>query len=288
MTIKRHESKRAQSQLTLWIALVLHAACAGQGSAEDSDAIGGRSGNELPLCSVGVPQPNDTLEEAAPFGANAHVRASVCSGGSAFFRLGSPVASGGVFLVSVESEEGSDVLGLVVGSSSTGVELWSQSPSKAGRQRIGVVSDGGAYWVQVMALGVPAGAATSVHAYTLSIGAAPPARNDCCSASGDLGCSDSAVSGCLCQQDNDCCSRSYDDLCVTEAVSLCGLRCEQGTDRSGCCTASASSGCLDEEVEACVCRIDPYCCAGSFDENCVRLAENQCLKDCPVRQSEAQ
>ena len=106
------------------------------------------------------------------------------------------------------------------------------------------------------------------------------AQNDCCSVGEGPGCTDPVTLGCLCAQDDACCSDRYDALCVAEAISLCALRCERGGVGSDCCTPSTAAGCSESAVEACVCGIDPFCCVGGFDVNCVRLAQNQCSHGC--------
>jgi hypothetical protein len=47
-----------------------------------------------------------------------------------------------------------------------------------------------------------------------------------------------------------------------------------------CCTISEYPGCDDEEVEACVCSIDPYCCETAYDDVCVEEAQIECGLDC--------
>jgi hypothetical protein len=113
-----------------------------------------------------------------------------------------------------------------------------------------------------------------------ALAGSPSAPNDCCSVGEGPGCTDPVTLGCLCAQDDACCSDQYDALCVAEAVSLCALRCERDGVGSDCCTPSTAAGCSESGVEACVCGIDPFCCVGGFDENCVRLAQNQCSHAC--------
>src|SRR5690606_3373509 len=94
------------------------------------------------------------------------------------------------------------------------------------------------------------------------------------------GCTDTAVTQCTCAQDAACCSSGWDDVCVTQAVTGCALQCPGVAASSDCCSATAEPGCLEPELEQCVCAIDPYCCIGSFDDNCVALANTQCGASC--------
>lgn len=105
-------------------------------------------------------------------------------------------------------------------------------------------------------------------------------ESDCCSTSEVPGCTDTAVTQCTCAQDAACCSSGWDDVCVTQAVTGCALQCPGVAASSDCCSATAEPGCLEPELEQCVCAIDPYCCIGSFDDNCVALANTQCGASC--------
>jgi hypothetical protein len=109
----------------------------------------------------------------------------------------------------------------------------------------------------------------------------PGAESDCCTASDAPGCTDPAVSACVCGTDIQCCFGSYDELCVSQAISECNLACTLPPPESDCCSASAVPGCTLEVVQECVCNIDPFCCAGGFDQNCAALAASECDAPCP-------
>jgi hypothetical protein len=118
---------------------------------------------------------------------------------------------------------------------------------------------------------------------TLDAGAASDAgapEQACCSTSAGPGCSDAVVLACVCEGDDFCCSTEYDAVCVTQAQSRCGLSCETRPPVSDCCEQSDVPGCTRPEVEACICDIDPFCCAFRFDESCVNLARARCAGSC--------
>ena len=103
---------------------------------------------------------------------------------------------------------------------------------------------------------------------------------DCCEASEGPGCNDVEVQSCICQLDYACCTEAYDEFCVEEAMAECGLECNSQDPDSDCCTTGENPGCTNDDVEACVCGIDPFCCAAPFDSNCVGLAVDVCGADC--------
>lgn len=106
------------------------------------------------------------------------------------------------------------------------------------------------------------------------------AESDCCSASAAPGCTDQTVHDCMCATDLGCCTSGFDDVCVAQAIAECGAQCSLPPPESNCCSSSPVPGCTVPEVQECVCGIDPFCCAGSFDPNCAALAESQCGAIC--------
>lgn len=106
------------------------------------------------------------------------------------------------------------------------------------------------------------------------------AESDCCAASDAPGCTEQTVHDCMCATDLSCCTSGFDDVCVAQAIAECGAQCELPPPQSDCCSASSVPGCTVPEVQECVCGIDPFCCAGSFDPNCAALAEGQCGAVC--------
>jgi len=48
---------------------------------------------------------------------------------------------------------------------------------------------------------------------------------------------------------------------------------EAGGEGGACCSAHDGWGCDDAETELCVCRFDPHCCNGGWDESCAGYVE---------------
>jgi hypothetical protein len=240
-------------------------------SSVDSEASG---------CVDDSAEPNDTSDRAAPLALETRLAASACPNDDDFYRFESPVAIGGVFRVRVDSLGDTSSLDPSVTSLTTGLAFWSESPLGVARHEIAVVSDGGAYFVALHVVSGLAGQGLLAQPYALSVSALQEATNDCCAVSAGPGCADPATLRCLCPEDNACCNVEYDALCVSESIGSCGIRCGSGRPESDCCVPSATAGCLQREAEECVCGIDPYCCVGGFDDNCVRLARNQCRLEC--------
>jgi hypothetical protein len=149
------------------------------------------------------------------------------------------------------------------------------SPVTAPAASLGPTTDAGGTEAPDAGLSSDAGAATEGDA-----GALPAPANDCCSVSASGGCADPRVAACVCEGDPVCCESSYDELCVDQAASRCGLDCDDRAPVSDCCSASDVPGCTVPEVAACICAIDPFCCAFRFDQNCVNLGLSQCTAVC--------
>jgi hypothetical protein len=238
----------------------------------------GSAKSEAAGCVDDGARPNHTLESATTLVLGTRLSASACPRDDDFYRFESALV-GAVLRVRVDSLGDASSLDPTVTSLTTGLVFWSEAPLGVARHEIAVVADGGAYSVL---LHVVSGLAEQGMAqpYALSVSAVQDATNDCCAVSTGPGCADVETLRCLCPEDNACCNVEYDALCVAESVGLCGLRCGGGRPESDCCAPSATAGCSVPEVEECVCGIDPYCCVGGFDDNCVQLARNQCRSQC--------
>ncbi len=105
-------------------------------------------------------------------------------------------------------------------------------------------------------------------------------EGSCCETAEEGGCGDEEVEDCICAVDAQCCLSGYDQLCIDQAVASCSLQCEQPLPDSDCCEASEVGQCTDDEVNACVCAFDPYCCNVSYDENCVAMGITYCGASC--------
>lgn len=99
-----------------------------------------------------------------------------------------------------------------------------------------------------------------------------PNDGDCCEAAPGTGCGDPAIAACVCAVDPVCCDDGWDALCVDHVEDLgcggCGFG-PAALDGGGCCAAHADPSCADEEIAACVCAGDPYCCDIVWDQVCV-------------------
>ncbi len=63
-----------------------------------------------------------------------------------------------------------------------------------------------------------------------------PCTGDCCQSHDSVGCSDPAVTKCVCSMDSFCCEVMWDSLCADEAQNQCGAKC-------GCVPSCAGKQC---------------------------------------------
>jgi hypothetical protein len=99
---------------------------------------------------------------------------------------------------------------------------------------------------------------------------------DCCTAHESAGCANPIVQDCVCGFDPFCCTNAWDEVCVGEAED-CGANCGE---QASCCVSTPTPGCAEEDVEACVCALDTYCCDGAWDNVCVDQAIDNCDANC--------
>lgn len=121
---------------------------------------------------------------------------------------------------------------------------------------------------------------------------------ECCTSHPAPGCEDPSIEACVCELDAECCAFGWDDGCVQVALTLCGA-CggggtteaegsseSTGTDTNGhhhdpeCCMPSDTPGCADEDIEACVCGNDPFCCESEWDDLCIQVGITNCDTRC--------
>ena len=104
---------------------------------------------------------------------------------------------------------------------------------------------------------------------------------DCCTAAPAPGCADVVIESCVCDFDPFCCDTAWDNACVTEVVSGgCGS-CVYPLGMGDCCTENGSAGCNDQDIQDCVCALDPFCCASTWDDICVGDVEDGMCGECP-------
>ncbi len=186
---------------------------------------------------------------------------------------------GELMLVEVSLLEGTSRVDVSVVSMETGRAFRSDSPLQAGETQVAAISDGGALSIRVRLAGGVPGQVLAARSFVVTVRIKPVPQRDCCAPGLGAGCSDTGTLACLCEWDNACCTTEHDATCVSEAIGLCGLRCSVAGRESDCYAASTVAGCSTTSVENCVCSIDPYCCAGAFDDNCVHLAMARCPTD---------
>jgi hypothetical protein len=230
-----------------------------------------------PACIDDALEPNNSTAEATRLTPGVRVEATACSGNVDLYRFPAPVAAGSLFLVTVGFTHAlGDIDARLVSFSSGAVVAVSEGVFD--NERLLATSDGGDYGLLVYLFG---GGGNS---YGVDVGAVVnQPESDCCTASGVPGCSVPAINECMCLTDVKCCADAFDDVCVVQAIAECGAECPRPAPVSDCCAASDVPGCGAPLVEACVCDIDPFCCGGRFDTNCVNLARAVCGAECSLQ-----
>jgi hypothetical protein len=66
------------------------------------------------------------------------------------------------------------------------------------------------------------------------------------------------------------------------SATECAGRCPCN-DAADCCAARDTPGCGNDACQDCVCRVDPVCCSGIWDQTCVDIANDvdDCGEECP-------
>ena len=258
-------STRCAVRVALWLAFG-SSACQLRGQSCSPD-----------LDDTGVRPHTPSVVRSGVLSAKAGQAALLCPGGEHVYRI-DPLPAGTLLVVELRASEGERSLDMILTSTSARSGL--RAARSGDSLEIGAPSDGGPYVLSVRSLAAPIAGDSVGQRYQLMLTVLPEPTNDCCTSSSLAGCRDEAVAFCVCQLDTGCCSDSYDALCVIEAVGSCGLACGvAGRGMPGCAAIgpAASIGCeTGEDMERCVCDIDPYCCGVQFDENCSRLARHRC------------
>jgi hypothetical protein len=110
-----------------------------------------------------------------------------------------------------------------------------------------------------------------------------PSDGDCCTAHGGGGCDDSACCQAVCGQMASCCQEEWTSTCAMAARTLCAERCGGDCPGDGdCCSVHASPGCNVRDCCAAVCAEEAFCCFGSWDADCVSLAQSRCENTCGI------
>jgi hypothetical protein len=111
----------------------------------------------------------------------------------------------------------------------------------------------------------------------------PPPKGDCCTATPEAaGCTSAPCQSCVCALDPTCCDLVWDVGCVQITDEACAQTCGCPGTAQDCCANNplGSPGCADAICEDCVCTLDSYCCATSWDLLCASEAAEQCPEAC--------
>lgn len=204
-----------------------------------------------------------------------------CARRTEIFVLDAEEYVGDLLSVDIQQLEGSGELDARVVAPASGLRFPSQAPEGAAQRNISFVASETRHALTVDLVDLPMGSSPG-RSYAVTSRHLVRSSGDCCSTGAGPGCADDGVLTCLCQLDNACCAGAYDATCVAEARASCGLTCEAPA-LNDCCTSGGSPGCSAPDVQRCVCAIDPFCCVGGFDENCVNLANVRCGASCTMR-----
>lgn len=101
----------------------------------------------------------------------------------------------------------------------------------------------------------------------------------CCTGHSTPGCGIAACEDCVCSLEPFCCEIAWDAECVFVVAGACQGACPCAKDNA-CCKPHGVPGCADDNIEACVCNLDPICCFGPWNSACVDLAKTECSLDC--------
>lgn len=104
--------------------------------------------------------------------------------------------------------------------------------------------------------------------------------DDCCEVNSTSGCGDVECCETVCAIDPYCCDVVWDVTCADEAIELCDGLCTAAIpfcpSGGGCCQSNDIPGCDDGDCCHEVCRVDPFCCSGSWDDICAEQAVQLC------------
>jgi hypothetical protein len=242
---------------------------------------------QLSACMTEGPEQGSARAEPRPLLVGSSLEGRACANRTDSFILGTVEYAGAVLNVEVEQLGGRGELDVSVAELAGGARFPSQAPQGVVRRNISFLASGEVYVLSVALLADLPEESAPGRGYAVSLQELPRSGSDCCASGAGPGCADDGVLTCLCQLDNVCCSGPYDTTCVAEARSSCDLNCGSRLSMKDCCTPSTAGGCSEPDVLACVCAIDPYCCVGAFDENCVNLATQRCGAACPTASEEA-
>ncbi|NUN15591.1 MAG: hypothetical protein HUU55_18360 [Myxococcales bacterium] len=101
----------------------------------------------------------------------------------------------------------------------------------------------------------------------------------CCTPHDQGGCGDSACETTVCALNPACCLGKWSDSCADLATQVC-VAC--GAPELTCCAPHPGPGCTTTACQSCICALDPWCCAISWDGVCTMGAMgDECASVCP-------
>jgi hypothetical protein len=254
--------------------------CAGEVNDDDASSPSDFVAMPSSLCGADDTEPDSSADRPRPLSVGSTLTARACANAPDFFALDTSAGPGSLMGVGLRQLQGLGELEAKVTNLTLASHFPSQSPVGVEQRNISFVADGDSYVLMVNVISELPPEFAPGRAYEVSLRQLPRSTSDCCSIGEGPGCADDTLLTCLCQLDNACCRGPYDATCVAEARSSCSMSCGSPLPEHDCCTASGFGGCGAPDVEECVCAIDPYCCAGGFDENCVNLASFRCGAAC--------
>jgi len=136
-----------------------------------------------------------------------------------------------------------------------------------------------------------------------------PPGGDCCTVHPGTGCDTVDCQSCVCAFDPNCCSGPWNEFCLNIAGDQCVASCACAptptatevptqtptatvtgtipvptatpTPGGDCCAAHGGPSCDVGACAACVCGLDPFCCALVWDPFCAAKTTAECAASCP-------
>jgi hypothetical protein len=100
-------------------------------------------------------------------------------------------------------------------------------------------------------------------------------REGCLDAHESPGCASAQCMRTVCSVSPRCCTDAWDQECATRAAGICVSPGSCPSD-GDCFAAHQNPGCDDPSCCNATCIVDPICCNGEWDTNCVQIARQRC------------
>ena len=111
-----------------------------------------------------------------------------------------------------------------------------------------------------------------------------PCAHDTCTGGKPLGPTCDACVTKICANDKFCCAEEWDPLCVAAVATECkSAACNVACAHSLCKAGEALKGECDKPSTcvAAICATDPFCCAKTWDDQCIEKVSSICQLACP-------